>query len=79
MTQFKFFIEFIGRVTQGQVTAKFNEQEQFVDLFKRNKQFHIQFEDGAFKYGEILKYDADCEGYVSERTISDAYELLAEI
>ena len=79
MTQFKFFIEIITHFTNSQITASYNEQDQYVDFYRCGKMFHIQFRDGEFEHGEILRYKAKDDGYVSEKYMSDAYTFLAEI
>lgn len=79
MTQFKFFIELIAHFTMSQITAKYSEQEQYVDFYRNGKMFHIQFKDGVFEHGEILKYEDKYDGYVCEKYISDVYTFLAEI
>lgn len=81
LSEFRFFVEFIARITNQQVSSKFDEKYGWVEFYLTQKpcKYRIQFLEGKFDHADVFKYSNTEEMYKHRRTYLNAYEFLADI
>lgn len=69
--------ECISRITKMQVSVTYNKVENWIEIVKDNYRYRIQFDEaGKFANGDVYKYSSEYEGFVHQKTYTDAYGFL---
>lgn len=79
LSEFRFFVEFIARITNQQVSSKFDEEYGWVEFYVKNYKYRVQFLEGNFDHADVFKYSEAEEIYKHRQTYLNAYEFLANI